>query len=202
MDRYRATARPLNTTSACIKTGSTSFISDTSSTSLGAVSGVPGIHVVCSLEDFCLWISSWSSAVSLWRTEILEQTQRQKHNHEEADDLFLNLPRWFCCLNRTTSRVGLSLDWRGKRSRRPVLLFTWEDVGQTVVSVQTWNWSSLKRTHLCLSWAARLWQVVRDFECDVEAARLRWAVLASSSLLCSALMTSSYSAFMVSRSLL
>lgn len=34
---------------------------------------VPGIHVHFPLDDFLLLISSWSSVVSLWRSEILER---------------------------------------------------------------------------------------------------------------------------------
>lgn len=34
---------------------------------------IPGIHVVFPLDDFLLFSSSWSSDVSLWRSEILER---------------------------------------------------------------------------------------------------------------------------------
>lgn len=62
--------------------------------------------------------------------------------------------------------------------------------------------SHTEHTHLSLSCAARLWQIISDLLRDVEASRLCSAILASSSILCSVRMMSSYPAFMVSNSFL
>lgn len=152
--------------------------------------GVPGIHVLCSLEVFSLSSSSWSSAVSLWRVEILQRDK--KHQNKGNGKISTNN----CCFFQTVYFLTFISD------NGDFYLHINPCRKVNVVYIQWVLFTQTAVTHRSLRWAAWRSQVSSDFRRDSEAATVSRAALASSSLLCSSLMVLSYSDFTANRSLL